>query len=97
MKTIAITGAAGIVGSGLRLQLGLQGYALRLLDVKPITDCAAHEESVVADICDQAQLTTLLAGCDAVVHLAGQPVEAPWPVIRWRTAGRRSSTPDSRS
>ena len=38
MKKIAITGAAGVVGSGLRQPLLRRGYRLLLLDLLPITD-----------------------------------------------------------
>jgi uronate dehydrogenase len=79
MKTIAITGAAGLVGTGLRRELLQRGYALQLLDVKPIDPCYANERSVVADITDQASLTAALRGCGAVVHLAACTTDAPWP------------------
>ena len=79
MKRIAITGAAGGVGSGLRRELLGRGYALRLLDIQPINDCAAIEDAAVVDICHQARLTTLLDGCDAVIHLAACTTDAPWP------------------
>jgi len=78
MKTIAITGAAGLVGTGLRRELLQRGYALQLLDVKPIGPCYANERSAVVDITDQASLTTALQDCDAVVHLAACTTDAPW-------------------
>lgn len=79
MKTIAITGAAGLVGTGLRRELLQRGYALQLLDVKSIDPCYANERSAVVDITDQAALTAALRGCDAVVHLAACTTDAPWP------------------
>ncbi|HOZ63668.1 MAG TPA: NAD(P)-dependent oxidoreductase [Burkholderiaceae bacterium] len=79
MKTIAITGAAGLVGTGLRRELLQRAYALQLLDVKSIDPCYANERSVVVDITDQAALTAALRGCDAVVHLAACTTDAPWP------------------
>lgn len=79
MKLIAITGAAGLVGTGLRQQLRERGYRLLSLDIKPITDCGPQEKSAVVDICDQAALTELLRGCDAVVHLAACTTDAAWP------------------
>lgn len=75
---IAITGAAGLVGTGLRRQLREQGYRLVLLDRKPITDCMPEEQAVLVDITDQAAVTAHLAGCDAVVHLASCTTDAPW-------------------
>lgn len=79
MKLIAITGAAGLVGNGLRQQLRERGYRLLSLDIRPITDCGPQETSAVVDICDQAALTALLRGCDAVVHLAACTTDAAWP------------------
>lgn len=79
MKTIAITGAAGLVGSGLRKELLALGYRLVLLDRRPIDDCGAREQSAVVDIRDQEKLTTLLQNCDGVVHLAACTTDAPWP------------------
>lgn len=79
MTTIAITGAAGVVGTGLRQQLLQRGYALLLLDLQPISHCAPNERSAVLDITQQAPLTALLRGCHAVVHLAACTSDAPWP------------------
>lgn len=78
-KRIAITGAAGLVGTGLRQQLRARGYRLLSLDIKPITDAGSNETTAVVDICDQAALTALLRGCDAVVHLAACTTDAAWP------------------
>lgn len=79
MKTIAITGAAGTVGTGLRKELLQRGYRLLLLDLKPVTDCGPGETAAQADITDQAALTPLLRGADAIVHLAACTTDAPWP------------------
>jgi uronate dehydrogenase len=79
MKSVAITGAAGLVGSGLRKELLGLGYRLVLLDRRPVEDCGPHERSAVVDIRDQDELSRLLRGCDAVVHLAACTTDAPWP------------------
>jgi len=76
---IAITGASGLVGTGLRQQLRERGYQLVLLDRKPVTDCTDRETAVLVDINDQAAVTRHLAGCQAVVHLASCTTDAPWP------------------
>lgn len=78
-KHIAITGAAGIVGSGLRRELLKRGYRLLLLDVQPITDCTTDETAVVVDINDQETLRGLLPGIDAILHLAACTSDMPWP------------------
>lgn len=79
MKTLAITGAAGNVGTGLRKELLSRGYRLLLLDLRPIGDCAANERSVVIDVTDQAALTDCLRGSDALIHLASCTDDGPWP------------------
>lgn len=75
-KRIAITGTAGLVGTGLRAQLLKRGYHVLSLDIKPIQDIAAHEEAAVVDITDQAAMTQQLRGCDAIVHLAACATDA---------------------
>jgi uronate dehydrogenase len=77
VKRIVITGAAGGVAGLLRP--GLKGIAgeTRLVDVKPV-------EAGEAEVAMQGDITSLdfarraLAGCDACVHLAAIPVEAPF-------------------
>jgi uronate dehydrogenase len=78
MKTIAITGAAGLVGTGLRKQLRARSYRLLLLDRNPVEKCEAGEHSAVVDIRDRDTLAGLLRGADAVVHLAACTTDAPW-------------------
>ncbi|MEJ8814739.1 NAD(P)-dependent oxidoreductase [Variovorax ureilyticus] len=78
MKRIAITGAAGLVGTGLRQQLLEQGYAVVSLDLLPIANPAPNETTAVVDITNQPALTQRLEGCDAVVHLAACTTDAPW-------------------
>lgn len=79
MKKIAITGAAGGVGSGLRRELLQRGYALHLIDIRAIDALDANETSAVVDIGDQPALAASLVGCDAVLHLAACTSDAPWP------------------
>jgi len=51
MTTVLITGAAGLFGGILRQHWG-DRYPLRLADVKPVGELAAHETYVCADITD---------------------------------------------
>ena len=74
--TVLITGAAGIVGTGLRRELAGDGQRLRLLDRQPVQDLAAHEDSVVADIGDGPALRSAMQGVRAVIHLAGCTTDA---------------------
>ena len=74
--TVLLTGAAGRIGTMLRERLPALGWDLRLLDRTPL------DGGLVGDVTDPASLDAAFDGVDAVVHLAGQPTEAPWPVVR---------------
>ena len=74
--TILITGAAGIVGAGLRRELAGDGEPLRLLDRQPITDLQGHETAVLGSISDRAALVEAMQGVRAVIHLAGCTTDA---------------------
>lgn len=79
MKTIAITGAAGNVGTGLRKELRARGYRLVLLDIAAITDCVEGERALVVDTRDRPALAAAFAGAEAIVHLAACTTDAAWP------------------
>lgn len=69
-----ITGAAGRIGTVLRD--GLRPHvATRLLDIRPVP-AQPGDDVVEADIRRTAELEAAIAGCTAVVHLAGIPTEA---------------------
>jgi uronate dehydrogenase len=71
---VLITGAAGRIGSVLRE--GLRDRVTpRLLDIRPM-EKRPGEEVVAADIRHPDDLAAAMAGCSAVVHLAGIPTEA---------------------
>lgn len=76
MSTVLLTGAAGSIGRALTERLPGHGWAVRGFDR------VAVPGGVVGDITDPAALDAAATGVDAIVHLAGQPTEAPWPVIR---------------
>lgn len=78
--TVLLTGAAGLVGRMLTTRLPALGIPLRTLDRQHPTD--GPPVDVLADITDADAMAEAMAGVSAVVHLAGQPTEAPWPVIR---------------
>jgi uronate dehydrogenase len=75
--TVLITGAAGLVGRGLRRELAGSGLTLRLLDRQPVSALAPHETAVLGDISDLPLLTASMQGVRAVVHLAGCTTDAP--------------------
>jgi uronate dehydrogenase len=74
--TVLLTGAAGRVGTMLRERLPGYGWPLRLFDRVPV------EGGLVGDLTDPVDLDRAVSGADAIVHLAGQPTEAPWSQIR---------------
>ncbi|MCC6630387.1 MAG: NAD(P)-dependent oxidoreductase, partial [Chloroflexi bacterium] len=80
-KRVLITGAAGRIGSSLADQLH-DRYDLRLqYNRSPIVNPPVSDV-VQADIAHYDQVMPLMAGIDAVVHMAGEPsVGAPWASI----------------
>ncbi len=76
MTTVLVTGAAGAIGSALCERLPGFGWDVRAFDRRPVPG------GIVGDLLSAADLDAAAAGADAIVHLAGQPTEAPWPVVR---------------
>jgi len=74
-RSVLLTGSEGIIGTALRDRLPDLGWRLRGFDRVAGAD-------VVGELTDPAALDAAMAGVDAVIHLAGQPTEGPWPVIR---------------
>ncbi len=77
-RTVLLTGAAGGVGTLMRNLLPAFGYELRLLDVRPIE---GDPDAVTADLSDRAALREAVRGVDAIIHLAGISLEAPFEKI----------------
>src|SRR5947209_20570145 len=75
MKTVAITGAEGNIGSRLRKNLAGK-YELRLISLKPIPG----EQAVAVNIAESMEARIpAFKGVDSVVHLAASPaVDTPW-------------------
>jgi uronate dehydrogenase len=73
---VLLTGAAGTIGTALMARLPALGWDVAGLDRD------GGEGIRRADVTDPDALDAAFDGIDAVVHLAGQPTEAPWPVIR---------------
>jgi uronate dehydrogenase len=78
---VLVTGAAGLIGGWLRGGLPERGWAVRSLDLVPVPDVRAGEETRVADVTDLAAMVDATAGASAVVHLAGIATESTWPAI----------------
>jgi uronate dehydrogenase len=71
-----LTGAAGRIGTMLRERLPAYGWSLRLFDREPL------DGAVCGDVLEPAHLNAAVAGVGAIVHMAGQSVEAPWQTVR---------------
>lgn len=79
MKTVLITGAAGDVGTHLRRELA-DRYEIRASDIRPFAPIAG-QQSLPADLSVMADVMSITAGVDAIVHLGGYSVEGPWAGI----------------
>jgi uronate dehydrogenase len=81
LGTVVVTGAAGRIGSVVRV--GLRGAAERLVlvDRVGLTAQSPAEEVRQLDLRNAEAVTAALAGADAVVHLGGVPDEAPLPEL----------------
>ncbi|MFH0179541.1 NAD-dependent epimerase/dehydratase family protein [Streptomyces cacaoi] len=77
-RNVLLTGAAGGLGTLMRDLLPAYGYELRLLDLRPIEDAP---EAIVADLADRDAVREAVRGVDAIIHLAGISLEAPFEKI----------------
>ena len=80
-QRVLLTGAAGGVGSQLRLSGTRLAKTVRLSDRKPCENLAPHEEDFPLDLADYDAVSKAVEGCDAIVHMGGQAVEASWKTI----------------
>ena len=77
-RTVLLTGAAGGLGTLMRGLLPAYGYELRLFDATPIE---GEPEAITADLADKRALREAVRGVDAIIHLAGISLEAPFEKI----------------
>lgn len=80
-EMILITGAAGRLGSRLRVGLAPLAKTVRLADRVAIGDLSENEESAVFELDDMEAVLAAAEGVDAIVHFGGAPLEAPWETI----------------
>lgn len=75
---IVVTGATGFIGVALVEALRARGDAVTVLsrDAARATATLGPVNVVVADLQTRGPWTTALAGTDAIVHLAGEPIAA---------------------
>ncbi|MFH8569849.1 NAD-dependent epimerase/dehydratase family protein [Streptomyces sp. NPDC017993] len=77
-RTVLLTGAAGGLGTLMRELLPPHGYRLRLFDQRPID---GEPDAITADLADKEALREAVRGVDAIIHLAGISLEAPFEQI----------------
>jgi NAD+ dependent glucose-6-phosphate dehydrogenase len=83
---VLLTGAGGRVGQAILRHIG-SDFEWRLLDREPLPerkrpDGVDADDVFNADITDSDAVSEVMAGCAAVVHLAGDPrPEAPWDSV----------------
>lgn len=87
---IAITGATGFIGSHLTRALLNAGHSVRVLGRKRPADLPAAVEFAEWRSTDAEPSPESLAGLDAVIHLAGEPVAQRWtPEVKQRIRASR--------
>ena len=85
---LLITGAAGGLGRVLRKSLAPFAKTLRLSDLQDLGEAGPNEELFRCDLADARAVHEMLAGVDAVVHLGGISVEAPFaPILQANIVG----------
>ena len=82
-QVVLITGANGVVGRLMRTRLAREGRVLRLLDIVRPEEPAEGEavEVIEASVTDEAAMRAASEGVEAIIHLGGISVEAPWEDI----------------
>jgi uronate dehydrogenase len=77
-RRLLLTGAAGNLGRQLRGALAEWADIVRVSDIASLGEAAAHEEAQVVDLADRPAVMHLVEGVDAIVHLGGISVDAPF-------------------
>ncbi len=80
---VIITGGSGRIGTCLRERLRPAGYDVRFTDLHEPED-GDRAGFVRTDLADQDAMAEAMAGCRALVHLAGHPRDIDWPVLQER-------------
>lgn len=76
---ILVTGGTGVVGAGVIPELLARGHEVSVLSRHADEDARRWKnvEAVTGDVSDAASLRSAVAGCDAIVHIAGIVTERP--------------------
>lgn len=78
---VLITGAAGALGKQLRKSGQTLAKHVRLTDIVPSTDLAAHEEDRPCNLDDMTAIMQAVEGCDCIVHLGAKASEGTWDEV----------------
>lgn len=81
MNRLLLTGASGGLAAAIRPHLGRLANTVVLSSRKRIDVLDSHEEWRPADLSDAGQAHSVVAGCDAILHLGGYSVEGPFQPI----------------
>ena len=81
MQRVLITGAAGALGKMLREKLRGAYPVIRYSDAVEMAPAQKGEEVMRCELSDAVQTDAMCRGVDAIVHLGGQSIEAPWPRV----------------
>ena len=85
---LLLTGAAGGLGQALRDRLKANCDVLRLSDRVSLGEARPREEIMLAELDDAAAVEAAVAGVNAIVHLGGVSVEAPFaPILQANIVG----------
>lgn len=77
MKTVLVTGSAGRLGQAAVKEFQRQDYRVLGIDCRPTPGLPT---AIVNSLQDQKLLCELMAGVDAVLHLAATPDDPVWPL-----------------
>ncbi|BCF93433.1 NAD-dependent epimerase/dehydratase family protein [Paraburkholderia largidicola] len=77
-RRLLLTGAGGNLGRQLRDALAGWADIVRVSDIVPVSAAAAHEEASVVDLADRDAVMRMVEGVDAIVHLGGISIDAPF-------------------
>ena len=78
---ILVTGAAGALGTILREGLKPHVKAMRLSDIRPLSNPSPLEDIVLCDLANKSAVESVATGCDAIVHFGGVAVERPFEEV----------------
>ncbi len=75
LNRLLITGAAGQLGRMAREKMRPYAKILRISDVADLEPAGDGEEVVTCDLGDKDAISSLMEGCDGILHLGGVSVE----------------------